>query len=222
MFSLLEAFPQPSRALKIIFTNPKIPNSQTRLIKHFISRNGMKINYFRSFSSALFLCILSLLYVPALSFAEKPWTDPNSESSLYSHSLPPLPGPIAPLPRAWGQIVDSPSGPESHYCEKDLVYIKCSDTKRGMLREGDRFGIVATPTDPSLSRSCGSLSDDQSRILGRIEITSVGVDLILGIIVECRTAIHNGYQITPIPQTTTQLPSHLEAEAITRTDGHTS
>lgn len=151
-----------------------------------------------------------------------PQTDSIKESFPQAHSLTPSTVRVAPLHGIWGKIVDSPSGTDSPYCEKDLVYIRCSDTKRGLLREGDRFGIVANSTDPSLSRPCGSFSDVQSRILGRIEITSVGADLILGIIVECRAVIRNGYQITPIPQTAVELPSHLEAEAISSMDGHTS
>lgn len=208
--------------MKNIFINSKIPNSQTRLTKRFTSFKCMEIEFFSAFSLAVFLLVIPLLYTPALSYAEKPYTDSIKESSSQAHSLTLSTGQLATLPRYWGKIVDSPSGITPQYCEKDLVYIRCSDTKRGLLKEGDRFGIVATPSDPSSSRSCGSLSDDQPRIIGRLEITSVGTDLILGIIVECRTAIRNGYQITTIPKTIIQLPSHLEAEAMSSIDGHTS
>ncbi|MGC8658387.1 MAG: hypothetical protein ACP5U1_04875 [Desulfomonilaceae bacterium] len=98
----------------------------------------------------------------------------------------------------WGEIVDSPLGTRSLYKENDLVYVRCSNSKLGMIREGDRFGILPHP----VSRYCNRYGVHQSRINkpleGQIEITNVGSDLITGIIVECHGLIKNGYLIFPL------------------------
>ncbi len=97
----------------------------------------------------------------------------------------------------WGKIVDSPSSLKERFSERDPVYIRCYGSKRQVIREGDRFGIFAYPSLPSKLNSTKNDLDTDARIVGEIEITSVGLDLVLGIIVHCRTEIHKGYQIAP-------------------------
>lgn len=97
----------------------------------------------------------------------------------------------------WGKIVDSPSALKQRFSESDPVYIRCCGSKRRFIREGDRFGIFAYPSSTSKLNATKNDLDTDARIVGEIEITSVGLDLVLGIIVHCRTEIHKGYQIAP-------------------------
>jgi len=119
----------------------------------------------------------------------------------------------------WGKIVDSPTGILALYREKDLGYIRCADAKRGMVREGDRFGIVAGPATDLRRRTIVNPLDSKNMLLGQIEITSAGSDLIMGIILECRTLIHNGYQIAPLLQTTVEQSNLPDIERILSMDG---
>ncbi len=97
----------------------------------------------------------------------------------------------------WGKIVDSPSSLKERFSERDPVYIRCYGSKRQVIREGDRFGIFTYPSLPSKLNATKNDLDIDARIVGEIEITSVGLDLVLGIIVYCRTEIHKGYHIAP-------------------------
>jgi hypothetical protein len=121
---------------------------------------------------------------------------------------------------SWGKIVDTPSGTRKFYGERDLVYIKIADTKRGLVREGDRFCIIDEKKHSNNLNHRVVGSNSQGRILGKIEITSVGCDLIMGIILDCGSSIIKGSEIAPI-----SLPesSHFsDADLFLSIDGHTS
>ncbi len=120
----------------------------------------------------------------------------------------------------WGKIVDSPSGVCELYREKDLVYISCVDSKRSLVHEGDRFAIFSD----SLSAITPTLdsSDSGNAALGQIEITSAGSDLITGIILECRTYICNGSQISPLSETTAESRNIPINKVLLSSDGHKS
>lgn len=122
----------------------------------------------------------------------------------------------------WGQIVDSPSGVCALYHEKDLVYIRCVDSKRALVREGDRFAIFSDSLSNIMPATTFNPSDSGNVALGEIEITSAGSDLITGIILECRSFICNGSQISPLLETTMEPPYVPMNEIILSLDGHKS
>jgi hypothetical protein len=95
----------------------------------------------------------------------------------------------------WGKIVDSPLAPKELFRIRDLVYIRCCKEKHEFVREGDRFEILAHTSLHSQLNINQDRPDPESKIVGEIEITSVGSDLVLGIIVDCRAEILKGYRI---------------------------
>ena len=95
----------------------------------------------------------------------------------------------------WGKIVDSPLATKELFRIRDLVYIRCCKEKHEFVREGDRFEILAHHSLHSQLNINQDRPDPESKIVGEIEITSVGSDLILGIIVDCRAEILKGYRI---------------------------
>jgi hypothetical protein len=95
----------------------------------------------------------------------------------------------------WGKIVDSPLLPKELFRLSDLVYIRCCKEKHEFVREGDRFEILAHPSLHSQLNINQNRPDSESKIVGEIEITSVGSDLVLGIIIDCRAEILKGYRI---------------------------
>ncbi|MFH0960879.1 MAG: hypothetical protein V1897_19515 [Pseudomonadota bacterium] len=94
--------------------------------------------------------------------------------------------------RSWGEIVDSPLSQKEFFSHKDLVYVKFCKSQLDFVREGDRFNILDRPASLSELNMEQHLPGLQPTILGEIEITSVGSDLVLGIIVGCRTEISKG------------------------------
>jgi len=107
--------------------------------------------------------------------------------------------------QTWGKIVDSPSNSKDFFVVKDLVYIRCWDSKHESVREGDRFAILSNLQSHDFDIS-SELPESWSKILGEIEITSVGADLLLGIITDCRTEIHKDYRIAPYRKLGSKLP----------------
>ena len=95
----------------------------------------------------------------------------------------------------WGKIVDSPLLPKELFRVRDLVYIRCCKEKHEFVREGDRFEILAHPSLHSQLNINQDRPEPESKIVGEIEITSVGSDLVLGIIIDCRAEILRGYRI---------------------------
>ena len=122
----------------------------------------------------------------------------------------------------WGKIVDSPSGRSARYYEKDLVYIRCLDSKRGLIREGDRFTIFSDSSSTTIPTTTNKSSDLGNVALGQIEITSSGSDLITGIILECRSFIRNGSQVSPLSETTIEPSCIPTDEIISSMDGRKS
>lgn len=107
--------------------------------------------------------------------------------------------------RVWGEIVDSPLGARSLYKENDLVYVRCPNSKLGLIREGDRFGILPYSASHCGHRHGKPTALAQKSLKGQIEITNVGSDLITGIILECKGLIQNGYKISPLVKTSGHL-----------------
>ena len=162
--------------------------------------------------------IILMLWTPATSFAENSFcpTDDHAHRIAGTGKVPEINVPFL----SWGKIVDTPSGTRKFYGERDLVYIKIADTKRGLVREGDRFCIIDEKRHSNDLNHRVVGSDSQARILGKIEITSVGCDLIMGIILDCGSSIIKGSEIAPI-----SLPeaSHFsDADVFLSIDGHTS
>ena len=106
--------------------------------------------------------------------------------------------------QTWGRIVDSPSNSRDFFVVKDLVYIKCWESRHELVREGDRFAILSNPQSQDFDIN-SELPESWSKILGEIEITSVGADLLLGIITDCRSIIHKDYLIAPFCKLGSQL-----------------
>lgn len=128
----------------------------------------------------------------------------------------------AAMNQFWGKIVDSPSGRSARYYEKDLVYIRCLDSKRGLIREGDRFTIFSDSSSTTIPTTTNKSSDLGNVALGQIEITSSGSDLITGIILECRSFIRNGSQVSPLSETTIEPSCIPTDEIISSMDGRKS
>jgi hypothetical protein len=167
--------------------------------------------------SGMSLVILSF-WMPAVSFAENSFCPTNAQM----HRMAGNPkNPSINVPSlSWGKIVDTPSGTKKYYSERDLVYIKIADTKRGLIREGDRFCIVDETRHLNALNHQAAESNSQGRILGQIEITSVGCDLIMGIILDCGSSIIKGSEIAPISLTE---PSHFsDADLYLSIEGHKS
>jgi|GEM_PF-3908021 hypothetical protein len=163
------------------------------------------------------LVILSF-WIPATSFAENSFC-PTSDQTHRMAGNPIDPSANAPL-LSWGKIVDTPSGTKKYYLERDLVYIKIADTKRGLIREGDRFCIIDETSQLAAMNHRVAGSNSKGRILGQIEITSVGCDLIMGIILDCGSSIIKGSEIAPISLTE---PSHFsDADPYLSIDGQKS
>jgi hypothetical protein len=168
------------------------------------------------------LCGISLVIssslTPAVSFAENSFGPTNDQTHRMDGN--PINPSINVPSLSWGKIVDTPSGTKKYYGERDLVYIKIADTKRGLIREGDRFCIIDETRHLTAFNHRVAVSNSKDRILGQIEITSVGCDLIMGIILDCSSSIIKGSEITPISLTE---PSHFsDADLYLSIDGHKS
>ncbi len=167
--------------------------------------------------SGMSLVILSF-WMPATSFAENSFCPTNDQAHRMAGN--PINPSINVPSLSWGKIVDTPSGTKKYYGERDLVYIKIADTKRGLIREGDRFCIINETRHSNDLNHRVVGSNSQGRILGQIEITSVGCDLIMGIILDCGSSIIKGSEIAPI---SLPEPSHFsDADLFLSIDGHTS
>ena len=95
----------------------------------------------------------------------------------------------------WGYIVASPEVNKLHWLERDLVYIRFRPSKKQVILVGDRLGIfrdhgpIHHPLNPN--RPAGYVS----RIVGEVEITSTGNELVTGIIIDCYEEIVRGDKI---------------------------
>jgi hypothetical protein len=95
----------------------------------------------------------------------------------------------------WGYIVSSPELNKNHYLERDLIYIRFRPSKKQAILVGDRLGIFRDqgplhhPLNPN--RPTGYYS----RIVGEVEITSTGNELITGIIIDSYEEIVRGDKI---------------------------
>lgn len=101
-------------------------------------------------------------------------------------------------PRAtklWGYIVCAVDEAKDHILERDLVYIRFRPSKKQVVLVGDRFGIYRDkgplfhPLNPD--RQIGYMTD----IVGEIEITSTGHDLVTAIVLEGYVEIQRGDKI---------------------------
>ncbi len=103
---------------------------------------------------------------------------------------------LSPRPvQVWGYIVSSPELNKAHYLERDLVYIRFRPSKKQAILVGDRLGIyrdrgpVHHPLNPN--RPTGYLS----RVVGEVEITSTGHELVTAIILDSYEEIVRGDKI---------------------------
>lgn len=97
--------------------------------------------------------------------------------------------------QVWGYIVSSPDANKNHFLERDLVYIQFRRSKKQVVLVGDRFGIFRDrgplfhPVNPD--REIGYVTD----VVGEIEITSTGNDLITAIILESYVELQRGDKV---------------------------
>lgn len=138
----------------------------------------------------IFLSCFFLTCLHAFSFA----SDHNLDKISQANSI-------------WGEIVDCPSRGCALYKKNDLVYVRCEKSKLGLVREGDRFGIVPKSTSVDLLRRLTDSLNTIKAPLGQLEIISVGFDLVTAVILECHGLIRNGNQISPLAKTVTSLPA---------------
>lgn len=95
----------------------------------------------------------------------------------------------------WGYIVSSPELNKINFLERDLVYVRFRPSKKQVVLVGDRFGIYRDrgplyhPVNPD--REIGYLTE----IVGEIEVTSTGNDLITAIILESYVEIERGDKV---------------------------
>jgi hypothetical protein len=98
--------------------------------------------------------------------------------------------------RIWGYIVSTPEVNKEHLLERDLVYIRFRPSKRQCILVGDRFGIFRErgPLNHVLDmeRSIGYFSE----VVGEVEITSVGHELVTAIVLESYVEIVRGDKVT--------------------------
>ncbi|MFH0822430.1 MAG: hypothetical protein V2B18_06740 [Pseudomonadota bacterium] len=98
--------------------------------------------------------------------------------------------------RVWGYIVSCPDPGKMYYLERDLVYVRFRPSKRQCIMVGDRFGIyrergpLQHPLDPE--RRAGYMSE----IVGEVEVTSTGHELVTCIILESYVELQRGEKIT--------------------------
>lgn len=96
----------------------------------------------------------------------------------------------------WGYIVASPEPNKVHFLERDLVYIRFRPSKKQAILVGDRFGIyrdrgpLTHPLNPN--RQLGFFS----AVIGEVEITSTGHDLVTAIILDSFEEIKTGDKIS--------------------------
>jgi hypothetical protein len=112
----------------------------------------------------------------------------------------------------WGYVISSPEVNKLHFVERDLVYIRFRPSKSQVVLVGDRFGVfrdhgpISHPLNPNTE--IGYLSE----VVGEVEITSTGNDLVTGIILESYSEIRKGDKISlfaPKPREIVPSKSHL-------------
>jgi hypothetical protein len=119
---------------------------------------------------------------------------------------------LSPRPtRVWGYIAASAELDRDHYLEKDIVYVRFRPSKRQCILVGDRFGIlrekgpVFHPLD--IQRPVGYAGE----IVGEIEVTNVGHELVSAIILESYVEIVKGDKIclfAPVPREIVPTKTH--------------
>jgi hypothetical protein len=97
--------------------------------------------------------------------------------------------------QVWGYIVSSPEPNKDHFLERDLVYIQFRPSKKQVILVGDRFGIYRDRGPLyhpiNLDREIGYVTD----VVGEIEITSTGNDLVTAIILESYVELQRGDKV---------------------------
>jgi hypothetical protein len=97
--------------------------------------------------------------------------------------------------QVWGYIIASPEPMKVHFLERDLLYIRFRPSKKQAILVGDRFGIyrdrgpLTHPLNPT--RQIGWFSE----VIGEVEITSTGHDLVTAIVLESYEEIRKGDKI---------------------------
>lgn len=97
--------------------------------------------------------------------------------------------------RLWGYIVASPDEARDHYLDRDLVYVRFRPSKRQCVMVGDRFGIYRErgplfhPLNPD--KRMGYLSE----VVGEVEVTDVGHDMVTCIILDSYVEIQVGDRV---------------------------
>jgi len=98
--------------------------------------------------------------------------------------------------QVWGYIVASPEPMKVHFLERDLLYIRFRPSKKQAILVGDRFGVYRDrgplnhPLNPN--RQIGMFSE----VIGEVEITSTGHDLVTAIVLDSYQEIKRGDKIS--------------------------
>ncbi len=103
---------------------------------------------------------------------------------------------LSPRPtRLWGYIAASPATYKDHFLERDLVYVRFRPSKRQAVMVGDRFGIYRErgplfhPLNPEVP--VGHMAE----VVGELEITSTGHDLVTAIVLDSYTELVRGDKV---------------------------
>lgn len=97
--------------------------------------------------------------------------------------------------QVWGYIASGPDPMKMNYLERDLVYIRFRPSKRQSILVGDRFGIyrergpLTHPLD--IERTIGHFAE----VVGEVEVTSTGHELVTAIILDSYVEISRGDKI---------------------------
>jgi len=96
----------------------------------------------------------------------------------------------------WGYVVGSPDPFKNQFLERDLLYVRFRPSKKQVVMVGDRFGVYRErgPLKHPLNsdRKIGYLTE----IVGEIEITNIGHDLVTGIILESYVELAVGDKVS--------------------------
>ncbi len=108
----------------------------------------------------------------------------------------------------WGYVVSGIERNKERFLERDLIYVRFRPSKKQAVLVGDRFGIYRDRGPlyhpVNADREIGYLTD----VVGEVEITSTGHDLITGIILESYVEIERGDKICfYAPRTRQIVPS---------------
>jgi hypothetical protein len=98
--------------------------------------------------------------------------------------------------RLWGYIVSCPDVTKTHYLERDLVYIRFRPSKKQAILVGDRFGIYRDRGPMFHPLNPEKIIGHVSEVVGEVEVTSTGHELVTAMILDSYQEIVIGDKIS--------------------------